>query len=185
MAAWLVPLFMAGSSIVNTHSQARAQQAQGAHRSSIAQTNSALARIRAEEEEKRGAADARRVRRKAKQIKGEQRARAAAQGLDPDSGDIADLQTETELSAAVDEETARTNAYLAAWGMEMEAINASSEGRFASLAADTSAKMTVISGGMQALGYGLDAYQTRRAGGKLKGKGKATTLSEDDYGDDT
>lgn len=175
--SWMLPLFMATSTMTNAATSASAQRAQGAHRKSMSDANSRLAQMRSQEALMRGEADAKRVRRFGKKVKGQQRASAAAQGLDPDSGDAADLQTETELNTAVDERTARTNAYLEAWGLEMEAINASSEGRFAEMSANHSANMTVLSGGMQALGYGV-SYKDKQDRRKKK-------QEEDLYGDDS
>jgi len=155
-------LIMAMSSAGGAYSGAQARKAQGAFQESVSQTNSLFARKEAEDEMNRGEKAARRVQTEAKKVQGAQRAALAAQGVDLNSGDALDIQKETQIMAAEDEKTARTNAIRAAWGHEASALASTSQGKFAKMAADNEARNTILTGGMQALGYGMEGYEKRQ-----------------------
>lgn len=166
--SWLGPVVMGLSGVGSAISQAQAMRAQGAYQKSISEINARRGRMRAEDAVVRGHSDATAVRRQANKVKSEQRAAAAAQGQDPNSGDFADLQLETDLAANQDMRTIETNAWREAFGHESEAANATAAGRFADMTAQQEARTTVLTGGMRALSYGLEAvgraeeYKTKK-----------------------
>jgi hypothetical protein len=151
-------LIMGLSSASTAYNQAQAAKAQGRYQKRISETNARLADERAADAVKRGGEQSNQVRRQANKVDAEQRAAAAAQGLDAGSGDFSDLRQETATTAALDESRIKTNAWREAFGYKVEALNASSQGEFAELSAENQAGNTILTGGMQALSYGLDGY---------------------------
>lgn len=151
-------LTMAGASYSGAADQATAMRTQGAIQSQQLNTNATLARMQAEDARLRGEVDAqRRARQGAKDI-GSQRAAAAAQGIDVDTGSAADVQADTERATATDVATIRSNAWRSAWGFNVEAENKQSEAEFAKIAAESRAGSTIMTGGLNAIGYGLNSY---------------------------
>jgi hypothetical protein len=159
MAAASGSLIMGMSSASSAISQANAARAKGAYDTSIANINARTAKDQAEDAIDRGNKAANQVRRQGKKVAAGQRLSAAAQGISATEGDIADLIDETELFSELDATTIRTNAIKEAYGYETQALNASAAGEFAGMAAENSARNTVLTGGMQALGYGLEGIE--------------------------
>lgn len=170
MAAASASIIMGMQAAGGAYSQSQAQKAQGAYQRQIAETNARIASQRADAAVEQGEDLARKVRKDAQKVAASQRAAAAAQGISSTEGDVADLITETEVVSAEDAATARINAWRAANGFKTEALNATMQGQFAEAAANQSANNTVLTGGMQALGYGLDAQAKSGAAKKAKSK---------------
>ncbi len=162
MAALAAPLIMGMSSVGSAATQANALRAQGAYQKQISETNAAIASGQADDAVSRGGVVANQIRRHAEKVKGEQRAAAAGAGVSVDSGDTADLATETELAANQDAKTSKVNAFRAAFGFETAANNATAQGKFAQMGAENQARNTLLTGGMQALAYGMDASSKRK-----------------------
>lgn len=156
MAAATGSLIMGMSSISSSIAQASAQRSQAQYQQQVSEINSRLADQQAEDAVARGTKQANAIRKQSEKVKGAQRAAAAAQGIAVDSGDIADLQAETDINSAEDQKTTMTNAWREAFGYKVEAANAAAAGQFAATAGKFAAKSTVLTGGMQALGYGAE-----------------------------
>jgi len=146
------------SSAATAYSQAQAYEAQGYYQKKMSKINASFAEMEAEDAIKRGDREAGDVRRRGKKIHGAQRAALAAQGIDIDSGSALDIQDEARSMTEQDALTVRNNAWREAWGYRVQASNATAEGRMAQLTARGNARNTLLTGGLQATSYGLQAY---------------------------
>lgn len=137
----------------NAVMQSQAIRQQGSYASAVATNNQQLALMEAEDARKRGGVASSRLLRDAGRLMGTQRAKFAAQGVDPNSGSAAEVQADTAAMAAADAEMIMNNAYREGWGHRVEAANHAQSGRMARIAANNEAKATLITGG---LGFGRD-----------------------------
>ncbi len=128
------------------HEAGQAQQ-------SIAKSNAKLLDRSAADALRRGDEEAIASRRRTKLLVGEQRAAAAAQGLDVNTGVVADLQEQARAFGEEDEATIRRNAWREAWGIRTQARNMRTEGRYAARAGTNQAIGTGLSGLGSAYGY--------------------------------
>lgn len=154
------------SSLASAYSQSEALKTQGKFQRQQMEFNARIARIQAADALKRGEFGASAVRRKAKQVQGAQRAATAAQNIVVDEGTALDLQNETADMAELDIMTIRNNAWREAWGYEVQAGNLQSQGRFAEMSSEFEAKSTLLTGGLKALSYGMEAYAYSKAESK-------------------
>ncbi len=90
------------------------------------------------------------IRRKTKQLIGDQRAAFAAQGIDINNGSAADVQEDTHYWGAMDEMTARNNAFLESYGYKMQALNLRTQAESTRLATDFKYRMTLVEAGVDA-----------------------------------
>lgn len=152
MAALTGPLVMGLSSVGGSISQSQAIKAQGKYAQRVSEINAENAERAAEDALKRGDKAANTARRDVKRVVADQRAATAAQGVEVDSGTAADIVDETLEIGEADVRTIKSNAWREAWGFKQAAINASTEGKIASIAAENNAKATLLTGGMNAIG---------------------------------
>lgn len=165
------------ASIANSVGQASALREQGRYAQTVAESNAAMANLEAKDAKLRGEAEKTRLLRRAGIIQGAQRARFAAQGIDPNEGSAAEVQADTAGMAAEDAQVILNNAYREGWGHRVEASNYLRGGRMARLASKNEANATLLTGGLQ---FGRDAAQGAYLYEKYKeppGKKK----SDDDY----
>lgn len=155
------------ASLASAYSQSQSLKAQGRYQRAVAETNAKLAEMNADDALRRGDKEAARYLKQAKGVRGAQRAAMAAQGIEVDSGSAAEIQADTEKIAAENVVTIKTNAFREAWGYRVEGLNQSYAGKFASMAAGNQARDTLLTGGLQALGYGLKgmSYLDLNSGG--------------------
>lgn len=114
--------------------------------------------------------EAGKIRANARRVVGAQQATAAASNIAIDTGNIAALGEEAQLTALEDVRTLRNNAFLEAYGIRTQALNYRAEGEAAVQAADTAAKFGLITAGLQGFAAG---------GGfsKMGGSSKAPTTA--------
>lgn len=139
--------------------QAHAQYEAGKEQQSIANRNAKLLEKSAEQALDRGNEEAIGVRRRTRLLIGEQRAAAAAQGLDVSVGAPADLQEQAAAFGAADEATIRKNAFDEAWGIRTQASNQRTAGRYARREGTNAAIGTSLGGIGKSYGY----WQEERA----------------------
>lgn len=149
---------MGGSSFVGGLTEASAAKSQANYQKQQYEQNAVLAEMQAQDAIRRGDKDAAQVISKGKRMAGEQRAALAASGVDVNYGSAAELQDETLSLSERDATTARINAWREAWGYKTQANNYAGQGSFAQAAGIGKAKNSVMTGGMQALGQGAQAY---------------------------
>lgn len=90
------------------------------------------------------------IRRKTKQIIGEQRAAFAAQGVEINDGSAAEVQEDTQYWGVMDELTATNNAFLESYGYKMQALNLRTQAEMTRAATDYKYRMTLVEAGMDA-----------------------------------
>lgn len=147
------------SSLASSIAQAGAQKAQGAWERQQHEFNAKVADLQAIDAIRRGDKAAGQVRAQGRRVKGAQRAAFAAQGIDPNTGTAMELQDETDLFSELDAVTVKSNAFREAFGYKVDALSSRGRGQRAESAAKFSSGMTIASGGLAALQYGLQAAQ--------------------------
>lgn len=152
----LIPLALSaastGLSAYGAFQQAGAQKAQMQYSAAVADNNAKIAGWQANDALRRGEEEAQRVRREASQIKGTQRARMAAAGLDLTVGTAQELQDQTDFFSEADAATARTNATNEAWAIRQKGNQYSSDANMSRASArqvspGLAATTSLISGG--------------------------------------
>lgn len=112
-----------GMNAYAAYSGAKAERQQAYFEASIAESNAALADAAAVDAIERGGMAVNEARRSGRKLIGQQRAAAAAGGIQVDAGIAEQLQKETEFLTEQDVATIRTNAARSAWGSRTEATN--------------------------------------------------------------
>lgn len=158
----------AGAQLIGAGNQADALRAQGDYQRTVSDANAAMAEENATDAVRRGEQDAHLLRREGDRVVGAQRAGYAAQGVDVNSGSASQVQAETKMLSAMDQLTARNNAWREAYGYKVEAANSTRAGQFAQRAANNAADNTLLTGGLNAFSSvagGLAQYHrdTRKA----------------------
>lgn len=135
-----------GSSIMS----ASAQRAEGSYLAGQYERNAQLAEFKAKESIRMGETEAQKAALQNKRLQGRQRAVAAAQGIDPDSGSALDIAQETAGLSALDQVTIRNNAWKQAWGYKTEAAQSTAQAKFTRIQSKYGARATLLTGGIQA-----------------------------------
>lgn len=152
------------SSLGSAYAQSQATKSQGAYEKQQYQTNAELASMQSQDALDRGAKAASNIDKNVKQTVGAQRASAAAQGLDPNTGTASELQGQTEEAGALDQLEAKNNAWRESFGYKTEAVTDAGKGNMAGIAAKNSANDTLVTGGLQFLSGGLKSYYYAKGG---------------------
>lgn len=164
-------LLMAGASLGGGLMEASSAANQGKFEKQQAEFNARLSEIKAEDALARGEKDARSFKREAEQFKGKQTAAMAAQGVDINSASFAAIKKDTETLSAFDEMEIRNNAWREAWGLKSEAANYRTQGKFAAQAGKAKSRSALLTGGLNAIGYGAEAYGEFKGLPKDEGSG--------------
>ena len=167
--SWMSAM-MWGSSLIQTvgtlfeaKAQADAARYAGDAQASVYETNALIQRLRAEDAIRRGDDEAKKAKEAAKRLIGSQRASMGAQGIDIESGSALDIQKETAELGAMDALTIKNNAWREAWGLRAEATNFANQAQYTRLTAKTTARNTVLTGGIKAAtGLATSVYKSRR-----------------------
>lgn len=148
----------ATSTAVNSYSQSQSTKAQGAYESQQLSLNADIADYQAQDSQRRGALSAQEAAKRANKVLGSQRASLAAQGIVLDSGSAAAIQEETQKLSVEDQMAIQMNAAREAFGFKTQSNNYRSQAGFAEMSSKNIARNTLISGGMNAAGQGLEGY---------------------------
>jgi len=154
-------IFVAIGTAVTAYGQV--QQGQAARQT--ARNNQIMGEYAAQDAQVRGEEDALAVSRKGEQLKGAQRSRMAASGIDLGVGTAAEIQDQTDFFAQQDFKTARYNAKRDAWAFRAQGANAAAQGRFAAQQSQLAAFSTLLSGAGQVAGMWSKAGTKAAAGG--------------------
>ncbi len=146
------------SSASSAYAQSQAIKAQSYYQSGVSKLNAELSEIKAEDAIRQGYMESRDYQKEVDSMISDQRVAYAAQGVDVNFGSAADIQRETRLQGAMDVLKIKNNSYLEAWGYKSEAINDTAAGRFTEVSGRNNARNTLITGGMNSVSYGLQAY---------------------------
>lgn len=139
------------STIGSTISSVGAIKAQGSYQTSLANTNAAMAKLKAAQTLQAGDLAASRQNLKTQSAIGTSRAMGGASGVDVNSGSEAMSRESIGTIGAIDESTIRNNAARAAWGYQTQVINDTFEGQFAGLTAKSKTFQTLATGGLAAI----------------------------------
>lgn len=128
------------------------QYQQGQATKQVAYNNARMAEYAAADAQRRGEENATAALRRARQVKGAQRARLAAAGLDLTSGTPADLQDQTDFFGESDANTARFNGAQEAWSSRAQAAGLRGQGDAAATQGSLSSFATILGTGAQVAG---------------------------------
>lgn len=148
---------MGAASFLGSSAQGDAAKMQGAYQQQQYDFEAKSLDMQASDAIRRGDKDAAMLKTGAKKMIGSQRAAFAADGVALDSGSALDVQMDTAGSAEVDALQIRNNAWREANGYKIASNDATFRGKFAAIAGDNSARTSLLTGGMSALGYGVKA----------------------------
>ena len=153
-----IGLFTGATQLASGFMQAGAIKAQASWESGQLERNAALMDFQAKEAVRMGEKEAQQRALQTKKLMGRQRAVAAAQGIDVDSGSALDIAQETAGMGALDVATIRNNAWKQAWGFQVQASNARSQANMTRVQGKYNARQTLITGGMQAAGSIMSGF---------------------------
>lgn len=105
---------------------------------------------------------------------GKQRTAAAATGADVSSGSAMTLQADTAWQGAQNQVMIKNNAWRTAWGYGVQANSDNAQASLSTLAGQNQLNNSYLTGGLNAFGYGTQAYGAYR-----KNNGKTTTTDGD------
>jgi len=148
------PLILAGIGAALGYAQGQNAISMSRYNQRIAQANADLIRAQSERVMKKADADASLFRLQGRKIVGQQRSIAAGANVDVNTGNIADIQAETELQALNQARNVRNNAFLDALGLETQALNYEFKGRAEVAAAESNSKFSIITGALQGFSSG-------------------------------
>jgi hypothetical protein len=171
-------IMMAGSTVSGAITQGEAARAQGDYQRSQSYINASIAEKQADDAIDRGSQEAGAAKREEKKLLARQQVTLAAQGVDVDSAGAQEILQSTQKISAVQEMNIKTNAWREAWGFKSAAVNDRTTGDVASIAGKATQRQTLISGGMQAVGYGAGAFK-----GGAKPKETSTQTRTHNFGD--
>jgi hypothetical protein len=155
-------IVQAGLSIAGANQQAESLKEQAQFRAMALASNRKLAEFQAQEAIDAGNTEANKIKTYQQKVIGSQQASLAAQGLDTTSGTALNLQQETNYFAERDIQTTKNNAWKEAWGIKINAEQMGLQGKFADMATQSQINSTYLTGGLQALNYGLQAANVYR-----------------------
>lgn len=150
----LTQMFASASSATNGAMYAKFQSQ---YQADQARFNATMQRIQAAEVRSAGDQLAHKYKLRGKQIKSAQRASYAAQGLEPDVGSGKDIQASTDYQSTQDAQTVRNNAWRQAFGLEFSADESDYMAQQAEIQGKHDYTQSLVSGGLQALGYGVSS----------------------------
>lgn len=152
--------------IGGAYAQAQAQKSQADYQRRMFEVNSRLADFQAQDAKDRGDVGAAQAIKRGDQMQSTQRAAAGGSGVDVNSGSARDIQADTQAISALDALTIKNNAMREAFGYKSQAISYSGQGQMVQIAGNAESWNTLATGGMRALGYGVDAGYFAAGGGR-------------------
>ena len=146
------------SSIATAFESSAAIKAQGDYSSTIANSNAAMAKLKATQTLQAGDTVASRQNLKTQSVAGSVRAAGGASGIDVNSGSSAMVQSDIRTVGAIDEATIRNNAARVAWGYQVQASQDTFQGQFDQLTAKSKSNQSLVTGGLQAVSGPMAMY---------------------------
>lgn len=139
------------ASISNGYAQSQAIRANAAYQATISKINAQLAEMNADDAVKRGDAAALDYQQQVDDMLSNQKVAYAGQGVDLTFGTPQEVMRETKMRGALDIVTIKNNAWREAWGYKNEALQSTSQGKFAQITGEGQSRMTLLTGGMNAV----------------------------------
>jgi hypothetical protein len=164
MAGILSTLAGITNTAYDAYAQSRAMRLAARMEKSGARFNAKLDEIRSRQALERGRMVESEIRRKARATEATQRVRGAASNIDPRTGSMGSITSDTALFGALDAQTVANNAWREAWGYETRGGLGLIQGGWNARALKNRAQNTLATGGMQvARMAGRAAYRWDRA----------------------
>lgn len=91
-----------------------------------------------------------------------QRVAAAATGANVNAGSALELQSDTKWQSTQNQITIKNNAWRQAWGYQVQANDYGTQAQMSGLAGSNAMTQSLLTGGMNAIGYGTQAYGAYR-----------------------
>lgn len=159
---------MGAMSLVSSAQRASGQQNMANYQSAMYGINKQMAGEQGKMATAQGDIQAGQMELQGRQEAAKQRVASAATGASVNSGSALDLQVDTKWQAGQNAIMIKNNAWRQAWGYQVEGMNYDQQASMTNLAANQSAQMSYLTGGMQAVGYGIQggaAYSKYNGGG--------------------
>lgn len=144
-------------SMGNAYAQGLSQKTQAQFTSTQYAINKEVAGEQANEERSKGDIEAGQMELQGRQEAAKQRVAEAATGADVNSGSALELQSDTAWQSMQNQITIKNNAWRQAWGYDMQASDYGLESEFYGMAGSNAMTNTLLTGGLQAVGYGVQA----------------------------
>jgi hypothetical protein len=161
--------FLSALSLGQGFSNASAEEMSGKFQRAQSERNAKFAELMGEQALAAGEKQAKEYQVKVNQMVGSQRAALAGSGVDVNSGSALEIQNDTAELGALDVETIKNNAWRQAFGFKQQAASDRFAGEIAEMTAGSRASATILSGGLQALNYGVQGFERM---GKSPGRSK-------------
>lgn len=139
------------SSVASGVENASAIKAQGDYSSSIANTNAAMAKLKATQVQQTGDIAASRKNLQTQAEVGSTLAAQGASGVDVRSGSPAMTRAGITTAGGIDEATIRNNAARQAWGYQVQASEDTFQGQFEQMTAKQRSTQSLVTGGLSAI----------------------------------
>lgn len=139
-------------------SESNAIEARADYRQKQMQFNSQVADFQAQLTIDDGNRAADKVLTAGKQAVGEERASAGAQGIEVNAGSAQDVQVSSQTMSMMDALTIKNNAARQAFGYKVQAMSDRGQAEFTGLEARNEERSTLLTGGLGAMGKGLQGY---------------------------
>lgn len=155
------------ASVAGMALSAGAAYQQGQVAKQVGRNNQIMAEYAAQDAVRKGEEDAIAVQRRASAIKGAQRAKLAASGVDLEIGTAGELQDQVDFFSQGDQNMARTNAARDAWSMRARGSQAAAEGDAGARTGNLQAFGTALSTGSSVAGkwYSMNGGWAPSGGG--------------------
>lgn len=164
------------SSIGGAYAQNKALKAQADYQKQQYDFNSQIATLQGEDAINRGNVEASQNNKAVTSAVGTERSESAAGGVDVNSGSVNQGQQDTRYAGNMNSLMIKNNAWREAWGYKNAAIENTYAGEFAKEGLDNQAENTLLTGGLNAVGYLANAGYAYNGGyskpGGTKGAGQ-------------
>jgi hypothetical protein len=137
---------------------AQAQREAGDFQADQEKFNSQIADLQSADATARGEQAVQNAQVQARQIKGQQKAALAGNGVAVDSGSAADILAETDKNSSLDILTIRDNAAKEAFGYKAQSVGFATQADVTRKSARSMANSTLLTGGANVLKAGADTY---------------------------
>lgn len=170
MSGWLI----AGMAVmvIAGAAEAKQQREAGKANQAIAENNARLADDAARDANVQGARESQKAAWRMRNLRGQQMAAIAANGIDSGLGSASDILDETATLGAADRSAIGLDAARKAWGFQGEATNHRNQGKQARWMGNTSSNITIL----KTIGSAMSAYGGG-AGGGSRAASTSTTRS--------
>lgn len=153
---------MGAMSLAQGYSQGTAAKAQGDYTASMYRVNRSLAGEQGKMAKAQGDIEAGQMDEEGRQELAKQRVAAASTGANVNTGSAIELQSDTKWQSKQNQITIKNNAWKQAWGYQVQGIDYGMQADLSEMAGTNAYRNSLLTGGMQAIGYGVQAGSAYR-----------------------